>query len=234
MPNADATACPVTYGGLGNRLERHGLALRGGLHPGPGDSVPPGPAGKRPGTLVLVGVVGGRIWTHFEGCRGEGRDPLDAWTRDIVDEVAARAGAVPVYPNDKPFWPFQQWARRAEAVFPSPLGLLIHPVYGLWHAYRAAILLPGRIDLPDVQPARSPCDACRDKPCLSRCPVGAFSPAGYDVPKCAGHLAGAAGEPCLSGGCRARDACPVGAAYRYPDPQIRFHMAAFNRSVNPG
>ena len=42
-----------------------------------------------------------------------------------------RAGAVPV--RRPPYWPFQQWARRAEPVHPSPIGVLIHPRYGLWH-----------------------------------------------------------------------------------------------------
>src|SRR4030095_137820 len=41
-----------------------------------------------------------------------------------------------------------RWAMRAEAVAPSPLGILIHPDYGLWHAYRGALAFAERLALP--------------------------------------------------------------------------------------
>src|SRR5271166_4757675 len=74
-----------------------------------------------------------------------------------------------------PHFPFQQWVRRAEPVHPSPLGLLIHPIYGLWHSYRGALAFPEALDVPALEVAPSPCDSCAEKPCLGACPVGAFS-----------------------------------------------------------
>ena len=228
MSNAESDTGTLIYQRLAERLDRHGLALRGGFHPDAADVVPSDLSFGTPGTIVLVGVLGPRTWTFFERERWETDNPLDSWTRRVVDAVAEEFGAVSVHPNDKPYQPFQQWAKRSEPLFQSPLGLLIHPQYGLWHSYRAALLFADRIELPAQADAVSPCDSCEDKPCLSACPVGAFTGEAYDVPRCVDYLALPSGQQCLEGGCQARDACPVGRDYRYSDAQIRFHMDAFS------
>ncbi len=110
-----------------------------------------------------------------------GPNPLDRWTRRVVDPIADGLGARAAYPFGEPRWPFQRWALRAETLHPSPLGILIHDEYGLWHAWRAALLFAERLDLPPRSDAPSPCESCAEKPCLSACPVGAFSRSGYDV-----------------------------------------------------
>jgi hypothetical protein len=120
-----------------------------------------------------------------------------------------------VFPNDQPYRPFQVWAQAAEPVFPSPIGMLIHPEFGLWHAYRGALLFEEKLELPPRADATRPCDSLRGQACLTACPVGAFSPnadgsSTYDVGSCADHLRTDAGQTCLTGGCAARNACPVG------------------------
>jgi len=210
-----------------------GLRLRGGFHAAPEDGLPVLPDGKPAAALLLVGTVGRSAWTAFETApERDGRPhPQDAWTRRVVDEVARAAQALPIYPFDgPPYWPFQRWAMRAEPVTTSPLGILIHPEYGLWHAYRAALLFADCLELPAVEPRPSPCASCRDRPCLKACPVGAFTPAGYDVDSCVGHISIEAGALCMANGCRARDACPIGVEYRYAAAQKRFHMEAFLRA----
>jgi hypothetical protein len=57
--------------------------------------------------------------------------------------------------------------------------------------------------------------------------VGAFSADGYDVAACAAHLKSAAGADCMTGGCLARRACPVGAEHRHAPDQAAFTMRAF-------
>ena len=214
------------------RIERalasHGLILRGGFRPESDEADLEGI-----GTVVLVGNAGGGMWEAFSPHIHEERNPLDRWTKIVIDPIAEKFGARAIYPFGADAPPFQRWAVRAETVYPSPLGILIHPEYGLWHAYRAALLFSERLDLPPRSAAPSPCDTCADKPCLSACPVGAFSGTAYDVAGCASHLA-SADQICLSGGCLARNACPVGQDWRYPGAQARFHMAAFSRSVAGG
>lgn len=213
------------YETLKMTLAGHGLITRGGFELMPEDPLSEGHPGC---TLVLVGNAGDQLWPVFAPDSARGTDPLDTWTEQTVAEIAAGFNAVAVFPWQRPYHPFQQWARRAEPVFPSPLGILIHPEHGLWHAYRAALIFREPIDLPSREACASPCDSCTDKPCLSACPVGAFTPSGYDVAACADYLASRKGQDCRDQGCRARAACPVGTPY--PAAQIRFHMAAFQAS----
>jgi hypothetical protein len=213
-----------------------GIAVRGAFHPAAGDGVPLLPGGARVGTLVLAGMVGRAQWPAFAAspeASGGGADPLDRWSRRIIGGLAVALGAHALYPFDGPPWlPFQHWAMKAEPVHRSALGMLIHRDWGLWHSYRGALAFAERLALPERVERGGPCDSCREKPCLTACPVGAFTLERYDVGACAGHLRSAAGKDCLELGCRARDACPVGAAHRFRRGQAGFHMRAFLASRN--
>ena len=208
-----------------------GLILRGGFHPGPEDGL-----GHR--SLLLVGNAGPAMWRVFSAApefRDGQADPLDRWTARVLTGLAAGFGAQVLFPfGGPPYQPFQRWAIRAEGLKASPLGILIHSRFGLWHAYRAALVFPERLDLPAQEPAPCPCDACADKPCLTACPVTAFGPAGYDVAACVRHVAGPAGGDCREQACRARRACPIGSEYHYVPAQASFHMEAFLASRTGG
>ncbi|MBZ9653231.1 hypothetical protein [Phyllobacterium lublinensis] len=209
-------------------LEPYGLVQRGGFVFDEGNASSLSARGFR--SVVLIGHHGSSIWPHFTGWRQDHPDvvdPLDQWSKDVLTAVAAEFDATAVFPSDRPYLPFQQWAIRAENLRPSPLGILIHPLYGLWHAYRGALLFDRVLEFPRNGPQPHPCDDCQGKPCLSRCPVHAFSDGGYDVVRCRGHLASDEGQACLHGGCLARLACPVGREHNYNAPQMRFHMDAF-------
>ena len=212
---------------LRRRAADTGLVLRGAFHPQPEDRL-------GCDTLVLLGFAGRVGWPGFAvspEARDGAPDPLDRWSRRVIGALAASLGGAALYPFSGPPWhPFQRWAQRAEPVHPSPLGILIHPDWGLWHSYRGAIALPERLDLPPPDQRPSPCETCATRPCLTACPVGAFSGAGYDVARCAEHIGSVAGADCMASGCAARRACPVGGAHRYDAAQAGFHMRAFRAS----
>ena len=225
----------ATHAAISLALAPIGLAVRGGFHPDGADELPPMPHGQAAATVLLVGNAGPDMWNAFSRS-AQAHDgaphPLNRWTRHHMDALATAVGGIALYPFDAtPAWPFQQWAARCEPVHPSPLGMFIHPEYGLWHAYRAAIVLAERIDLSAPAPVASPCQTCTNRPCLSACPVGAFSASGYDVAVCARHLQSPAGTDCMQGGCLARRACPVGTAYQQLPAQNAFHMRAFLNAV---
>jgi len=190
------------------------------------------PTGVR--MIVLAGFVGRQGWDAFAASpeAADGADhPLDRWSRRVIEDLAHDLGARPLFPfGGPPFWPFQRWARRAEPVHPSPIGVLIHPAYGLWHSYRGALGLGEALDVSEPAAGPSPCDSCRERWCLNACPVGAFSSVGYDVAACAGHLKSGEGADCMEAGCRARRACPVGAEHAYGPEQASFTMRAFLRA----
>lgn len=178
--------------------------------------------------VILIGNAGPQMFRRFVGECNPASPSMDDWTRVVVDRMAETLGAKAAYPfaADPPL-PFLSWARRARAGHVSPLGLNIHPTYGLWHAYRAALLFPFVFDLPQSVSGSSPCESCAAKPCLSACPVSAFDGTRYDVVACGQHLNTPQGEDCLTGGCKARLACPVGREFTYHPRQIDFHMQAF-------
>ena len=190
------------------------------------------------GAIVLAGMAGREGWSAFAASpeASDGlADPLDRWSRRVIEALAGELGARALFPfGGPPFLPFQQWAQRAEAVHPSPIGILIHPRYGLWHSYRGALGLSEELAIAEPATVRAPCDSCTGRWCLSACPVGAFSSAGYDVAACAGHLRSRAGADCMGLSCRARRACPVGAEHAYGPEQANFIMRAFLRGQDAG
>lgn len=212
-------------------LRPSGLILRGGLVFPDEEAAPVGPFGRPARSVLLVGQAGAAPWPHFLAWRAERpdivADPLDAWSREVIGTVAGKLGARAISPNDRPYQPFQQWAMRAEGLKPSPLGILMHPEYGLWHAYRGALLLDEEIDIPPPREAIHLCRLCDGKPCLNACPVEAHSETGFRRGACLDHVRSASGPVCRGEGCLARNACPYGTRYRYPAPVQAFHMAAF-------
>jgi hypothetical protein len=121
------------------RVEDAGLVPLGWFRPGADDAVPRS-NGASPAAVLLVGNAGPRMFARFAGERDPSVDSLDAWTRVTVDRLSADCGATALYPFDKPPLPFLSWARRAQCGHISPLGLNIHPEFGLWHAFRAALV----------------------------------------------------------------------------------------------
>lgn len=208
-------------------LREAGLAPRGAFHPLPEDGVPEIVPGRPAATVVLAGNAGPAMWTAFSAARDPAHELLDDWSRDVLLPLADRFEAAALFPFQKPHLPFQRWAQRAEPCHASPLGMFIHPDHGLWHGYRGALVLAERLALPVPDRRPNPCDTCPERPCLTTCPVAAFSVSGYDVPACARHLARVDGADCMAEGCRARRACPVGRAARYEPAQAAFHMRAF-------
>jgi epoxyqueuosine reductase QueG len=190
----------------------------------------PAPSDKVPGDakfVMLVGNAGTDMFRRFAHERDHRTAKIDDWTRQVIGDLADNLSATAVFPFDTPPLPFLTWARRAGAGHVSPLGLNIHATYGLWHAFRAALLFPVAFDLPRQSAGAHPCETCVGQPCLTACPVHAFDGKSYNVEACAGHLETPAGEDCMSGGCLARRACPVGQEFTYHPVQAQFFMRAF-------
>lgn len=220
----------ITYAQLCAAAKAVGLACRGGFHPQDGDGAPV--VDKLPAhTMVLLGFTGREQWSAFAASPeyGDGTPhPLDRWSQRVVGQLAERFRARPLYPfTGPPWWPFQRWAQRAERLHPSPLGVLVHADYGLWHAYRGALLFSETIDVPQLNAWSSPCESCREQPCLGACPAGALADGRFLPERCRTHVVSAQGIACRTRGCLARYACPVAAAHRYETEQALFHLQAF-------
>jgi hypothetical protein len=176
-----------------------------------------------------------RMWPVFsvspEYSDGEAQ-PLDRWTRRVIEPIAGEFGAEAVFPFGEPVYPFERWGQQATGQQQSPLGILIDPDHGLWSAFRAVLIFSDWFDIPATDQAAYPCESCTEKPCLSACPVAAYTGTDFKVGQCLAHLSTDYEPRCLDTGCQARAACPVGLAYS-PE-QIQFHMAAFDNAARPG
>ena len=223
----------VTRDGLYAAVAAHGLIVRGGFVFDQDEAAPHALSGRAMRSVVLIGNAGASYWPHFQRWRqtqpNDVANPLDTWCREVIGEVAEKFEARAVSPSDRPYLPFQQWAMRAEGLKPSPLGILMHPEYGLWHAYRGALLFDVELPGMEVEKPIHLCDVCAGKPCLKACPVGAYSTVGFAHEVCLSHVRGSDGAPCRTGGCLDRNACPYGIGYRYPAEVQAFHMEAFAR-----
>ncbi len=231
MPNRRKPGNRSALQAIKRAIAATGLIQRGAFHPRADDGVPDGG-----GTVVLIGNAGPALWASFYRQRQDEPHPLDCWTRrvlgKIVRNLTADFPAVRVlFPFEgPPYLPFQRWAKRAEPVHYSPLRQLIHPKFGLWHAYRGALVFTEKLDLPRPKQHPSLCQNCADKPCLAACPADAHKNDAYDIPACIGYLEEQAGNGQKNGlgnGCLARHACPVGLKYAYRPAQAGFHMQAF-------
>jgi hypothetical protein len=216
--------------GVKQRLLEFGLHIRGVTRLDDAELESRGFEPDKP-WLALVGNIGSSYWPVFSEAPeySDGRpDPLDRWSERVAGLVAEQFSLRPVYPfSGPPYYPFQQWARSAEALEQSPVGVMMHPQFGLWHSYRFALLGEG-FDVEEATPQTpSPCLTCEQQPCLHRCPVGAFDSAGYAVDRCAAYLRQSPQAECHQQGCLARYACPVAPELRYVAAQGRFHLKAF-------
>ncbi|WP_298985305.1 hypothetical protein [uncultured Roseibium sp.] len=223
---------------LTDSLAAAGFFVLGGFSPGYGDPIPALKSGKHPRSLLLVGSTGQTLWpllTSSPEFSDEKPDPLDRYTKRILSAIAIANDLEALFPFEgPPFHPFQQWALACGGFSQSPMGVLAHQRYGPWTGFRAALLSELVVEVAVASKVDGPCETCRDKPCISACPVSALSiENGYDVPKCREHLVSMKNASCWSG-CLARRACPIGEDHRQDPANARFHMDCFTDISSTG
>jgi epoxyqueuosine reductase len=217
-------AVPLTLTDIEARLAEHHLTVLGGFACENDEGLP---AGTR--TLIMIGPGGAGYWPHVTAQPewDSAPDPVDRWSRRVIGHLACDLGAKAVFPFGGPPWhPFHRWAVRTGRVWESPVRLLVHQEQGLMVSFRGALALKEALDLP--APPQSPCTDCA-KPCLTACPVGALTAAGYNLPACHSFLATPAGHDCMDLGCAVRRACPVSQTYARMPEQSAYHMRQFHR-----
>ncbi|MDJ0753964.1 MAG: hypothetical protein QNJ45_10625 [Ardenticatenaceae bacterium] len=180
--------------------------------------------------LLLVAHGGRMLWRAFQAAGGEGQtvDPIDRYSRRAVSTVmrefwgVAADQAAFLYPLTDHLVPLQQLGTAAGWSHRSPIGTDIHPDYGLWFAYRAAVLVKNPLPLLIAPMRPSPCDSCDDRPCVTACPAGAVGEIGrFGLNACVTHRL--YHRSSCAGQCLARLACPVAVQHRYTAEQIAYH-----------
>ncbi len=113
---------------------------------------------------------------------------------------------------------------------PSPLMNTLHAHIGSWWAVRAVVALAGNDEAPveTTTLGADPCLGCA-APCISACPGGAVSRAGWRFEACAAQRLAPA-SPCAAT-CPARLACPAGAPLRYGSDVLAYHYGVSLRTL---
>jgi epoxyqueuosine reductase len=196
-------------------------------------------------SIAVIGNGGADFWRAFKAHAAtnpgwlERDDPLDDFTRQIVElEIVkpikeAGFGCIPVYPfGAGPTLNFMQLAMLAGLAGPSIIGVVVHPVFGPWIAFRAAILLDCEIDLTGDAVGFDPCPTCSIRSCISACPASAVSfPSGWNISGCLAHRIEA--HPQCADRCHARVACVLSPEQRYPDDELAYHQERALRVMRP-
>lgn len=200
-----------------------GLTIAGYCPVQPEDNLP-----DEAKSLVLLRPDEPIFWQMFQSSpemQDLAPDPMDRWSKKVITQIANAVDGTPYFPfGGPPYWPFYTWALRSKTSFESPIRLSVHSTAGLFISFRGAIAVP--YNLPTVMNTQSPCLNC-SAPCTTSCPVGALTQAGYDVPACKTHLVKEEGQPCRTGGCLARRACPINQSFPREKAQSAFHLDAF-------
>lgn len=177
-------------------------------------------------SVWLVASGGGALFQAFSRSPEHRlpRDPLDAFTRRVVEAAAAAlpAPSRAVFPFEQRggrYADFVALARAAGLGAPSRLGLLIHRHYGPWWALRAALLTTRELPPGPEPPPFDPCRGC-PAPCVTACPGGAVQET-FRVETC---LETRRREPGCRLACPARRACVVGREHAYPEEAEAHHM----------
>ncbi|HXW83269.1 MAG TPA: hypothetical protein VEJ86_02605, partial [Candidatus Binataceae bacterium] len=153
-------------------------------------------------SIIVIGNGGRALWDALKRYAHEHpgwmsrEHPLDDFTRDVIEREVAPAArhngsCTVVYPFVSvtgPTLSFMQLGRLAGLAGPSILGVSVHPRFGPWLAFRAALLVEEIIDQPAEALGYDPCPSCTARSCIAACPVGAVSlEHGWDIPKCLTH-----------------------------------------------
>ena len=105
-------------------LKKKGLEVVCYFNPDRSDSVCPTIR-----TIILIGTKEPHFWYIFKKSkqyREKKKDPLDRWSKKILQKIALNFDAKPFFPFEAPFQPFIAWAKECNTMSSSPVGLLVH------------------------------------------------------------------------------------------------------------
>jgi hypothetical protein len=185
------------------------------------------PESTRYQRLILLGNAGSQFWQSMQHHRiriTQDEDPVDNFfIRTVENTFDTDPDYRIIYPGNH-FLPLQDLGKLAGWHHESPLGLGIHPVFGLWFAYRGVIMsnsdfIPATDDFDTT--SESPCASCDQKPCIPACPADAVTKSGFKIKPCSNYRL----EPdsrCQSR-CVSRLVCPIGRDHRYLEEQMAYH-----------
>lgn len=175
--------------------------------------------------LLLTGHGGRLFWQKLQEVGMKTADPVDTFstqlTTQFINDYLGNPRHLQLYPFGDYLVPLTQLGEWVGWSHPSPLGQGISEQFGVWFAYRTAVLVNGNFPTTPRIQTESPCQSCAAKPCITTCPAGAVQVEEFQIPPCVNFRL-SDHSPCADR-CLARMACPVAPEHRYTLPQIQYH-----------
>jgi hypothetical protein len=183
--------------------------------------------------LILIGNGGRAMWAAIGRTAQASAHPIDEYGVAVVTawfrQFYAHRFCELIYPRHRRAVPLQKLGRLAGWHHASPLGVGINPTWGLWFAYRAALLADTDLAPTAKLPGASPCATCVSRDCIAAYPAHAAAPDGLDLRRCVAYRRSPASQ-CRQT-CLAREACPVRAEQRYDAGQLRHCYSISLRAI---
>ena len=154
-------------------------------------------------TLCLLASGGKKLWENLPHPLTIEDHPIESFSKKVMMKFASdflKDDIEILYPADSSILPLQKIGRAMNLCRQSPIGIDIHPDYGLWFAFRGIFLTNLEISTPTPKTFESPCDSCSDRPCMN-----------------------------FTNKNQARLNCPIKTQHRYCDEQITYHQQALER-----
>ncbi len=155
-------------------------------------------------TLILVGMGGGKFFNKNAAHFLKTKNPMDDTAKDfIIKKLDLSIDHIhSIYPDSNYHFPLQKLSRELGISKMSPLGIDIHPRFGLWFSFRFVFIYPElELSINSLE-FISPCESCVEKKCLR------------------------SGQSFTE----ARLSCPFKSEERYSDAQILFHQEQLERN----
>ncbi len=121
-------------------------------------------------TLCLIGNGGKSLWENLPHPIDVKTNPIDFFTQNKMQEFAKNSLNDEIeilYPNDSYTMPLQKIGRAMNLCTQSPIGIDIHPEFGLWFAFRGIFLTSEEMPIFKMEKSPAPCDSCSKKTCLN-------------------------------------------------------------------
>ena len=185
-------------------------------------------------SLLLVGNGGARFWQQYQFRKNSlSANPIDEYSVQVMSNFMAQRwpnlSFKVLYPSTHPVG-LQKLGELSGWHHPSPMKIGINSIWGLWYAYRALLLVDGRLTPTVKVDTASPCDSCAEKYCVQACPAQALDQQQLRLQVCSDYRLQPQSD-CQTT-CLARLACPVQTQHQYSAQQIEYHYAQSLRTLS--
>jgi len=181
--------------------------------------------------IFLVGHGGKKLWESVKDKIGKTENPIDEYSANSVEKFLKARKDVErfklIFPSNKPVG-LQQLGIQAGWHYASPFRVGINEEWGSWFAYRAVALMKSNFETRKLE-SKSPCIECRDKACISSCPVDALTKGDLALETCMNYRKSE--DSSCADRCLSRMSCPIAKEHTYTLEQIQYHYRLSYRSI---